>query len=73
MDDNFLKSSYFYIIDLEEVGLPLEEYASLREFFVHTLKEGSRTIDSDPYCLVNGNGILGDMFYILFTLLQCQN
>ncbi|CAA2978410.1 mitochondrial phosphatidylserine decarboxylase [Olea europaea subsp. europaea] len=39
--------------NLEEVGLPLEEYASLREFFVHTLKEGSRTIDSDPYCLVS--------------------
>ncbi|CAH9096083.1 unnamed protein product [Cuscuta epithymum] len=39
--------------DLQEVALPLEEYASLREFFVRTLKDGSRPIDSDPRCLVS--------------------
>ncbi|CAN6477931.1 unnamed protein product [Victoria cruziana] len=39
--------------NLEEVGLPLEEYASLQEFFVHSLKEGSRSIDPDPNCLVS--------------------
>ncbi|KAI7993426.1 hypothetical protein LOK49_LG11G00229 [Camellia lanceoleosa] len=37
--------------DLEEAAKPLDEYASLREFFVRTLKEGSRPIDSDPCCL----------------------
>lgn len=41
--------------DLEEAQLPLEEYASLRDFFVRMLKEGSRPINSDPYCLVTGN------------------
>lgn len=45
------------ISDLEEVALPLEEYASLREFFVRSLKEGSRPIDPDPSCLV-----IGDVF-----------
>ncbi|CAK7356356.1 unnamed protein product [Dovyalis caffra] len=39
--------------NLEEVALPLENYASLREFFVRTLKEGSRPIDPDPDCLVS--------------------
>ncbi|XP_031501496.1 phosphatidylserine decarboxylase proenzyme 1, mitochondrial isoform X1 [Nymphaea colorata] len=39
--------------NLEEVGLPLEEYASLQEFFIHSLKEGSRPIDPDPNCLVS--------------------
>ncbi|CAH9137458.1 unnamed protein product [Cuscuta epithymum] len=39
--------------NLQEVALPLEEYASLREFFVRTLKDGSRPIDSDPHCLVS--------------------
>ncbi|KAL7160463.1 hypothetical protein ABFS83_01G096600 [Erythranthe nasuta] len=39
--------------DLDEAQLPLEEYASLREFFVRKLKEGSRTIDYDPYCLAS--------------------
>lgn len=39
--------------NLEEVALPLENYASLREFFVRTLKEGSRPIDPDPHCLVS--------------------
>lgn len=41
--------------DLEEVALPLEEYASLREFFVRRLKEGTRPIDCNPCCLVTGN------------------
>lgn len=41
--------------DLEEAQLPLEEYASLRDFFVRKLKEGSRPIDADPYCLVTSN------------------
>ncbi|KAL8539733.1 hypothetical protein ACS0TY_001372 [Phlomoides rotata] len=39
--------------NLEEAQLPLEEYASLRDFFVRKLKEGSRPIDADPYCLVS--------------------
>ncbi|XP_073131042.1 phosphatidylserine decarboxylase proenzyme 1, mitochondrial [Henckelia pumila] len=39
--------------NLEEVQLPLEEYASLKDFFVRMLKEGSRPIDSDPYCLAS--------------------
>lgn len=38
--------------NLEEAAKPLDEYPSLREFFVRTLKEGSRPIDSDPCCLV---------------------
>ncbi|XP_062156801.1 phosphatidylserine decarboxylase proenzyme 1, mitochondrial isoform X2 [Alnus glutinosa] len=39
--------------NLEEAALPLDEYASLRHFFVRTLKEGSRPIDCDPRCLVS--------------------
>ncbi|KAL7182743.1 hypothetical protein ACSBR1_041432 [Camellia fascicularis] len=39
--------------NLEEAAKPLDEYASLREFFVRTLKEGSRPIDSDPCCLIS--------------------
>ncbi|XP_057787005.1 phosphatidylserine decarboxylase proenzyme 1, mitochondrial [Salvia miltiorrhiza] len=39
--------------NLEEAQLPLEEYASLREFFVRKLKESSRPIDCDPYCLAS--------------------
>lgn len=39
--------------NLEEPALPLGEYASLREFFVRTLKQGSRPIDHDPHCLVS--------------------
>ncbi|XP_065857829.1 phosphatidylserine decarboxylase proenzyme 1, mitochondrial isoform X2 [Euphorbia lathyris] len=39
--------------NLEEVARPLEEYASLREFFVRDLKEGCRPIDPDPRCLVS--------------------
>ncbi|KAA8521362.1 hypothetical protein F0562_012076 [Nyssa sinensis] len=39
--------------NLEEAAMPLEEYASLRQFFVRTLKEGSRPIDSDSCCLVS--------------------
>ncbi|WZZ26323.1 hypothetical protein YC2023_009724 [Brassica napus] len=39
--------------DLEEAALPLEEYASLRDFFVRSLKEGCRPIDTDPRCLVS--------------------
>ncbi|KAK4742052.1 hypothetical protein SAY87_000053 [Trapa incisa] len=39
--------------NLEEVALPLEEYASLRDFFVRSLKEGSRPIDPDPKCLIS--------------------
>ncbi|RAL54699.1 hypothetical protein DM860_001827 [Cuscuta australis] len=39
--------------NLQEAALPLEEYSSLREFFVRTLKEGSRPIDFDPCCLVS--------------------
>ncbi|KAK4389508.1 Phosphatidylserine decarboxylase proenzyme 1, mitochondrial [Sesamum angolense] len=39
--------------NLEEAQLPLEEYASLRDFFVRRLKEGLRPIDSDSCCLVS--------------------
>ncbi|KAL5815163.1 hypothetical protein ACOSQ3_025957 [Xanthoceras sorbifolium] len=39
--------------NLEEAALPLEEYTSLKEFFVRTLKQGSRPIDRDPHCLVS--------------------
>lgn len=56
MQIKLLKFLFFYVkLDLEEAQLPLEEYASLREFFVRKLKESSRPIDSDPYCLVTGN------------------
>jgi len=44
--------------DLEEAGLPLDKYATLKDFFVRTLKEGSRPIDVDPQCLVTGNSYL---------------
>ncbi|GAB2300844.1 phosphatidylserine decarboxylase 1 [Dionaea muscipula] len=39
--------------NLEEVDLPLENYASLRNFFVRKLRKGSRPIDPDPRCLVS--------------------
>ncbi|CAI9095773.1 OLC1v1031786C3 [Oldenlandia corymbosa var. corymbosa] len=39
--------------NLEEAALPLEEYASLRDFFVRKLKEGSRPIELDPHCLIS--------------------
>ncbi|KAF9602354.1 hypothetical protein IFM89_026781 [Coptis chinensis] len=39
--------------NLEEIALPLDQYASLRDFFVRTLKEGSRPIDPDLHCLVS--------------------
>eukprot|EP01018_Ginkgo_biloba_P002072 Gb_24542 [translate_table: standard] len=39
--------------NLDETAQPLEEYASLRDFFVRTLKEGSRPVDLDPKCLVS--------------------
>ncbi|XP_022737123.1 phosphatidylserine decarboxylase proenzyme 1, mitochondrial-like isoform X2 [Durio zibethinus] len=42
-----------YHSNLEEAALPLEEYASLRDFFVRTLREGCRPIDPDPYSLVS--------------------
>ncbi|XAR70474.1 Phosphatidylserine decarboxylase [Bertholletia excelsa] len=45
--------------NLQEVAEPLDQYASLREFFVRTLKEGSRPIDLDPFCLISPvDGIL---------------
>lgn len=57
------------ISDLEEAALPLEEYASLRDFFVRTLKEGCRPIDPDPFSLVTGNEHLGRVYsFICFTL-----
>lgn len=40
--------------NLEEAALPLEEYTSLQDFFVRSLKEGCRPIDPDPCCLVTG-------------------
>lgn len=47
--------------DLEEAALPLDEYACLRQFFVRSLKEGSRPIDQDPRCLVTGNQLIGHL------------
>lgn len=52
--------------DLEEAALPLEEYASLRDFFVRSLKEGCRPIDTDPRCLVTGNKNVVTFFYAAF-------
>lgn len=51
-------SKLVFMSDLEEVAQPLENYASLREFFVRTLKEGSRPINPDPHCLVTVNRLL---------------
>ncbi|KAI3792934.1 hypothetical protein L2E82_06827 [Cichorium intybus] len=39
--------------NLEEVALPLDEYASLKDFFVRALKDGSRPIDFDPHTLIS--------------------
>ncbi|CAO2819473.1 unnamed protein product [Amaranthus hypochondriacus] len=39
--------------NLEEVDLPLEEYPSMKDFFVRKLREGSRPIDKDPQCLIS--------------------
>lgn len=39
--------------NLEEVALPLDQYASLRDFFTRSLKEGSRPIDPDQHSLVS--------------------
>lgn len=50
--------NYYFIVDLDEAALPLENYVSLQEFFIRTLKEGSRPIDPDPNCLVTGNWLL---------------
>lgn len=52
--------------DLEEAALPLEEYASLRDFFVRSLKQGCRPIDPDPRCLVTGNKNVVTFFYADF-------
>lgn len=57
--------------DLEEVALPLEEYASLRDFFVRRLKEGLRPIDSSPNCLVTGIIFL-DVPCIELILVECS-
>ena len=47
--------------------MPLDEYATLRDFFVRSLKEGSRPIDPDPRCLVTGNRHV----YLICTNLFC--
>ncbi|KAL4593005.1 hypothetical protein LXL04_006016 [Taraxacum kok-saghyz] len=39
--------------NLEEVALPLDEYASFKDFFVRTLKDGCRPIDMDPHSLIS--------------------
>ncbi|KAG6501783.1 hypothetical protein ZIOFF_041667 [Zingiber officinale] len=39
--------------DLDEASLPLEKYASLQDFFVRSLKEGTRPIDPDPKSMVS--------------------
>lgn len=42
------------VSDLEEVGEKLENYASLQQFFVRSLKAGCRPLDPNPSCLVTG-------------------
>ncbi|KAK9079966.1 hypothetical protein SSX86_001641 [Deinandra increscens subsp. villosa] len=39
--------------NLEEVALPLDQYASAKDFFVRSLKEGCRPVDSDPHSLTS--------------------
>ncbi|XP_010542212.1 PREDICTED: phosphatidylserine decarboxylase proenzyme 1, mitochondrial isoform X3 [Tarenaya hassleriana] len=39
--------------NLDEVALPLEEYPSLWDFFIRSLKGGCRPIDQDPHCLIS--------------------
>ncbi|CAM6096326.1 unnamed protein product [Calypogeia fissa] len=39
--------------DLDEASLPIEEYASLKDFFTRTLKEGARPLDPSPACLLS--------------------
>ncbi|CAH1451815.1 unnamed protein product [Lactuca virosa] len=39
--------------NLEEVGLPLKEYASLKDFVIRRLKDGARPINSDPHTLMS--------------------
>ncbi|CAI9289278.1 unnamed protein product [Lactuca saligna] len=39
--------------NLEEVGLPLKEYASLKDFAIRRLKDGARPINSDPHTLMS--------------------
>ncbi|KAL8244595.1 hypothetical protein R6Q59_010853 [Mikania micrantha] len=38
--------------NLEEVALPLDQYASVKDFFVRSLKEGCRPVDTDQHSLV---------------------
>jgi phosphatidylserine decarboxylase len=40
-------------IDLDEVALPLEDYATLDDFFTRTLRDGVRPIDPDPEVAVS--------------------
>lgn len=54
--------------DLEEAAMPLDQYATLREFFVRSLKEGSRPIDHDPHCLVTGNQLVGYLISVYVSL-----
>lgn len=67
----YWKYDMFCIVDLEEAALPLDEYTSLREFFVRTLKEGSRPIDPDPRCLVTGNQQFGLLICPICSTLKC--
>lgn len=62
------KCGLICISDLEEAALPLDGYASLRDFFVRTLKDGCRPIDPDPQCLVTGNQLGRDPILIFHTL-----
>jgi phosphatidylserine decarboxylase len=40
-------------IDLDEVALPLDEYATLDDFFTRTLRDGARPVDPDPDVVVS--------------------
>ncbi|KAL8216426.1 hypothetical protein R6Q57_023263 [Mikania cordata] len=39
--------------NLEEVALPLDQYASVKDFFVRSLKEGCRPVDTDQHSLIS--------------------
>lgn len=61
--------SYYFIVCfsyLEEAAMPLDQYVTMRQFFVRTLKEGLRPIDQDPCCLVTGNQLVAYLVYYVY-------
>lgn len=47
---SFIKT---YKIDVDEAEKPLDDYASLNEFFTRKLKDGARPLDPDPLALLS--------------------